>query len=171
MQHGLLGSSDDFMVIGPGLGLGKTRIYCLISFRSHAIQIDFAVVYILADAGYDVWIPNTRGNCYSRHHAYLDPNDGNGEFWDFSWDDAAFQDFPCIFNYIRSITNEQKYFYTGHSQGTSQMLAFLSTYPKWNERFHAISLMAPVAFITNPTLNFSVLRLLGFVANRVIINF
>lgn len=39
--------------------------------------------FMLADAGFDVWLTNARGNTYGRAHTYLDP-DRDKEFWQFS---------------------------------------------------------------------------------------
>ena len=50
--HGLVDSSDTWVVNG----------------RNNSI------VFILADEGYDVWVPNTRGNEYSMRHEFLDPD-------------------------------------------------------------------------------------------------
>lgn len=39
--------------------------------------------FILSDAGYDVWLTNTRGNSYSRNHVTLNPAENPEKFWDF----------------------------------------------------------------------------------------
>ena len=59
VQHGLLGSSADWVMGIPEKSLG----------------------YILADAGFDVWIGNFRGNTYSRAHCSLLPS--QKDFWHF----------------------------------------------------------------------------------------
>lgn len=106
----------------------------------------------MADAGYDVWLPNNRGNFYSRQHLFKNPDDLISEYWNFSWDDIAFQDFPCIFNYIQSVTNQNKFYYVAASQGTSSIMALLSEYPIWNDYLFAITLMCPIGFLSNAKL-------------------
>lgn len=39
---------------------------------------------MLADAGWDVWLTNNRGNRFSRNHTTLDP-DKDVKFWDFRY--------------------------------------------------------------------------------------
>jgi pimeloyl-ACP methyl ester carboxylesterase len=58
MQHGVADSSDDFIV--------NTK--------------DKAPAFVVAEAGYDVWLPNNRGNMYSRKHKNLD-SDKDLQYW------------------------------------------------------------------------------------------
>ena len=95
IQHGLLDSSASWVVNFPDQSLG----------------------FLLADAGYDVWLGNMRGNIYSRAHVKYDPNRDEA-FWDFSWDDMARDDLPSMIFYILKLTNYLKIAYVGHSQGT-----------------------------------------------------
>jgi pimeloyl-ACP methyl ester carboxylesterase len=77
--------------------------------------------YILADAGYDVWIGNMRGSRYSRAHVKYNPQHDEA-FWDFSWDEMSHIDLPSMVYYILNVTQQTKIGYVGHSQGT--MIAY-----------------------------------------------
>ena len=59
-----------------------------------------SLAFMLADLGYDVWMNNSRGNRYSRHHVYLDPDGGDKDkeqFWDYSFEEMAKYDQPALF--------------------------------------------------------------------------
>ena len=77
--------------------------------------------FLLADAGYDVWMGNMRGNYFSRAHVKYNP-DHDEEFWDFSYDEMAHIDLPSMIYYILNTTQQKNISYVGHSQGT--MIAF-----------------------------------------------
>ncbi|CAF0842296.1 unnamed protein product [Adineta ricciae] len=108
---------------------------------------DQSLAFILADAGYDVWLGNMRGNYYSRAHTKYNP-DHDKQFWDFSWDDMARDDLPSMINYILNRTEQTEIGYVGHSQGT--MIAFAEfgnekSVVRDNVKFFAA--LAPVAHL------------------------
>ncbi|KAF2888079.1 hypothetical protein ILUMI_18094, partial [Ignelater luminosus] len=131
LQHGLLCSSADWVIAGPGKEFG----------------------YILADAGYDVWMTNVRGTKYSRKHVKLDPSKDAKKFWDFSWHEIAMNNIPKMVDYVREHTGQDKIFYIGHSQGTTVSYVMMSENKGYNDKFRAVFSLAPIAYmgrITSP---------------------
>lgn len=105
--------------------------------------------YILVDHGYDVWLANARGNRYSRKHVSLHPRKDAKKFWDFSWHEIAMDDIPTGVDYVRNVTNQDKIYYIGHSQGTTLVYVMLSKLTEYNNRFRAVFTLAPSAYSKN----------------------
>lgn len=76
--------------------------------------------YVFASAGFDVWLPNCRGNFYSRNHSTLSPSDP--EFWAFSYYEIAIYDYPAVVKFVRGITGCEKVYIVAHSQGIVKIL-------------------------------------------------
>lgn len=89
IQHGLFGSSDDFMMNTAGGKLNDTDNHNL--------------AFVLVKNGFDVWLTNVRGNKYSRAHVHLNP-DTDASFWKFTFDQHAEQDLPTIIGFIQNQT-------------------------------------------------------------------
>uniref|UniRef100_A0A1B0DL49 Lipase n=1 Tax=Phlebotomus papatasi TaxID=29031 RepID=A0A1B0DL49_PHLPP len=123
LQHGVLGSSADFLLQGPQ--------------QSLPLQ--------LADAGYDVWLGNFRGNTYSRKHNTLSAMDR--KFWDFEWHELGVLDLPTMVNYALLVTGEKKLHFVGHSQGATAAFVLLSMQPQYNRAFRTVQALAPVTFM------------------------
>lgn len=124
LVHGLLGSAENWMYLGPNRSLS----------------------YLLADNGYDVWMLNCRGTMHSRKHRSLDPN-GNNKFWHFSWHEIGIYDLPATIDYILEKTNQQKFFYIGHSQGMTSFFVMASQKPEYNEKIQLTVGLAPPCFM------------------------
>lgn len=106
--------------------------------------------YILADAGYDVWLGNARGTEPSRTHVHLKPNGlRQKRYWTFSWHEIGEVDLPAVIDHILSKTNQKKLSYVGHSQGTTALLVMASMRPEYNDKLLDVHLMAPVSKLKN----------------------
>ncbi|XP_022210801.1 lipase 3-like [Drosophila obscura] len=125
LQHGITGSSDDWLLNGPKSGLA----------------------YLLADAGFDVWLGNSRGNSNGRENQKLKPS--NEKFWKFSWHEIGAYDLPAQIDYVLRITNQAALHFIGHSQGGTAYLVMLAEHPEYNEKISTTNLLAPLAFCSN----------------------
>jgi lysosomal acid lipase/cholesteryl ester hydrolase len=104
--------------------------------------------YTLSNDGFDVWLGNVRGSKFSMKHRSLDPL--AREFWQFSFHEIGYYDLPAMINYILGLTGKPGLFYVGHNQGTTALLALLSTRPDYNPKIFHAHMMAPIAFMDYP---------------------
>ena len=77
LQHCLLCSAHGFLAAGP----------------------EKALAYRMADAGYDVWMGNSRGSYFSRAHISKSPE--QAAYWDFTWAEMGRYDVPANINYVK----------------------------------------------------------------------
>ncbi|KAI2658568.1 Lysosomal acid lipase/cholesteryl ester hydrolase [Labeo rohita] len=123
LQHGLLAAGSNWVTNLPNTSLG----------------------FLLAEAGFDVWIGNSRGNTWSRKHISLDPK--QKEYWQFSHDELAKKDLPAVINFITKTTGQEQIFYVGHSQGTTIAFIAFSTMPELASKIKMFFALAPVATV------------------------
>lgn len=106
-------------------------------------DINLSLAFSLADAGYDVWLGNTRGNKYScKHRKYKTTEEG---FWNFSMDHLALYDLPDAVDYILNVTEQPSLTYIGFSQGTAQGFSSLAINPQLNKKINLFIALAPAA--------------------------
>jgi len=132
LQHGLLGSSAHWVFNLP----------------------ENSLAFLLADAGFDVFLGNFRGNEHSRKHTTLDPN--KSEFWQFSWDEMARYDMPAMIDRTLEITGHKQIYCIGHSLGALVTFCMLDTQPEYNEKIKAMFALAAVGNfekLSNPLQN------------------
>lgn len=131
-------------------GLFCSSAVWLIGDRSKAFG------FLLADAGFDVWLGNFRGNTYSRNHTFLDPE--QDEFWQFSWDQMGAYDLPTMLQHVSHVTNTRVtqtsgsgdgIVYIGHSMGTTAFWVMCNEFPGLTENLVSLMVgMAPASVIS-----------------------
>ncbi|XP_077275793.1 lipase 3-like isoform X2 [Temnothorax americanus] len=122
VQHGLLCSSDCWVLYGPSKDLA----------------------FLLTDQGYDVWIGNMRGNNYCRSHVNMTTYDP--KFWQYSFHEIGTKDLPAMFDYILNYTKQKDLYYIGHSMGGAALLVLLSSKPEYNIKIKMAICLAPTSF-------------------------
>ncbi|KAI8438120.1 hypothetical protein MSG28_010748 [Choristoneura fumiferana] len=129
VMHGLMGSSENFIFTGS----------------------DHAIAYNLADAGFDVWLGNARGNVNSRGHVSFDPDNRRqkSDFFDYSWEEIGMIDVPTMVDYALAQTGALKLHYIGHSQGGTSFLVMTSMKPEYNDKILTAHLLAGVGYMSH----------------------
>eukprot|EP01117_Protostelium_nocturnum_P007700 TRINITY_DN2764_c0_g3_i1.p1 TRINITY_DN2764_c0_g3~~TRINITY_DN2764_c0_g3_i1.p1 ORF type:complete len:319 (-),score=78.46 TRINITY_DN2764_c0_g3_i1:1018-1974(-) len=114
LQHGFLDTSATFVLNDRSNSLG----------------------FMLADAGFDVWISNTRMNTYS-YASNVIKSLGK---WGWTFDQHAYLDYPTALEYVQKQTGKKPHV-VAHSQGGTTLLQALA-YVKLP--ISKITLLAPV---------------------------
>ncbi|XP_077498498.1 gastric triacylglycerol lipase-like [Amblyomma americanum] len=109
---------------------------------------DQSLGFVLADAGYDVWLGNLRGCTLSRGHLNLSA-DKDARFWDFSFQEMIEYDLPAMIDHVLEETGLSRIGYVGHSQGTLVMFGLLSSAPEYNDKVALFVALAPVTAPAN----------------------
>jgi len=134
LQHGIEDSSTEWVINSP----------------------DKSWAFILAKAGFDVFLGNNRGNMDSRGHTTLDPK--KAEYWEFDFEEMGTKDVPAFIDFILKETNETNSMegklaaYIGHSEGTSQMFIGASMLPDYfKAKVNLFVALAPIVRLDHST--------------------
>lgn len=134
--------------------IGKNRpAIILMNGVASSSAIEFAqgpnksIGYVLADAGYDVWAANYRGNHISATHISLDPNRDEKKFYNFDFHEIGYTDIPATIDYITNLTKNDQVFFYGNSLGSSAFLAFGALRPDYVSKIKLAVLVSPPAYL------------------------
>ncbi|GBF94026.1 lipase member J [Raphidocelis subcapitata] len=123
LHHGITCASSSFTCLDPESSMG----------------------FYLADAGFDVWLANTRGSTYSRGHRTR--RDTDTAYWAFSMDELALVDLPAQIDFVLSTAGQPSLGLVGHSQGSTLPIMLLSSKPEYNSKVWLLTLLGAVTSV------------------------
>ena len=101
------------------------------SFLAWLLNGSESLAFKLVEAGYDVWLNNSRGNRHSKDHQFLqfkleNPDMANEHinpsilknrevYFDYSFHELGVYDQPALWKYVIKETGQEKIAYIGHS--------------------------------------------------------
>ncbi|RZC37904.1 Abhydrolase 1 domain containing protein, partial [Asbolus verrucosus] len=114
--------------------------------RIWVAQYNQSIAFVFWEAGYDVWLGNSRGTLYSQRHISLKPSDET--FWNFSKNTISFHEMGYYDNYatigyIKTKTQVSKIIYLGFSMGGTLGLIYACLRP--HEAAQSIEVMINLA--------------------------
>ncbi|XP_077293221.1 lipase 3-like isoform X2 [Arctopsyche grandis] len=147
MIHGVHNLEKSEMIIFGGYPVEEYKVqtsdnYILTMYRIPGGRNGF----ILADAGYDVWIPNMRFNEYATH---LTKTKSDATYWNFSLDEHGSIDIPESIDRVLKTTKANKIHYMGYSLGATVYIIMCNTRPDLASKMASFIALAPAIYMTN----------------------
>lgn len=128
---------------------------------------EFSPAFRFADANYDVWLYNVRGNVFSREHVTLDPT-LDREYWAFTMAELRFDHVASI-RYIIETTAMSQVKIFALSYGGATLAMTLAQEPDFIRENVAIAALAaaPVSMANTDSVMFSMLGNYPFILDSI----
>ncbi|KAG9511067.1 Lipase 3, partial [Fragariocoptes setiger] len=102
--------------------------------------------FLLANAGYDVFLMSMRGTNLSLAYRNLSAVHDT-QYWNFDISDLAFGDVRHSLLYVRRLTGAHKVGYVGHSMGSFTITALLCEKPQYVDIVEPVITLCQVSFV------------------------
>ena len=116
--------------------------------ESNSSMTDDSLAITLLNQGYDVYLPNLRGNEYANGHEYFDLN-RDAKYWDFSLDEIIKYDCSAVIDKVLEVSKKSKTNYVGFSLGGMIICGLLSDRPEYNQKIRNLTIMASAVSVNS----------------------